>query len=301
MSRRTRSRSRGRCAAVFVLLAGAATAFALLSLLHTRTAPPAPVRLNKRVGRQKLLAQQKILAHKHAISRARAKCNYGGVPRGDGSCACSAAFTPSTNCSRLLMRPSLREGAGGFSLRSADSSIWGASPIAHGGAYYIFASKMVNHCPVFGASGQNFWLTNSVVVLGESDQPQGPYVEVATILGDRKDPTLWDGRTAHNPTVRRAADGTFVLFYTGSTYDGDAPDCAGGHPPDSEIRPLAEHARGRQQIGVATAPHPRGPWKRPRWPVWNPTAGFGVPREFFKILYRRQIELVSHGSWTVRP
>ena len=36
-------------------------------------------------------------------------------------------------------------------------------------------------------------------------------------------------------------------------------------------------------------------------PVWNPTTGFGVPQEFFKNPYRRQIELVSHDSWTIRP
>ena len=36
-------------------------------------------------------------------------------------------------------------------------------------------------------------------------------------------------------------------------------------------------------------------------PVWNPTTGFGVPQEFFKNLYRRQIELVSNDFWTVRP
>ena len=35
--------------------------------------------------------------------------------------------------------------------------------------------------------------------------------------------------------------------------------------------------------------------------AWNPTAGFGVPQELFEISYRRQIELVSHNSWTVRP
>ena len=35
-------------------------------------------------------------------------------------------------------------------------------------------------------------------------------------------------------------------------------------------------------------------------PVWNPTTGFGGSQEFFKNPYRRQIELVSHDSWTVR-
>jgi hypothetical protein len=34
--------------------------------------------------------------------------------------------------------------------------------------------------------------------------------------------------------------------------------------------------------------------------VSNPTTGFGYPFEFFKNLYRRQIELVSHDSWTFR-
>ena len=32
------------------------------------------------------------------------------------------------------------------------------------------------------------------------------------------------------------------------------------------MRPLYEQARSRQQIGVATAPTPRGPWTRPTWP-----------------------------------
>ena len=35
-------------------------------------------------------------------------------------------------------------------------------------------------------------------------------------------------------------------------------------------------------------------------PVLNPTTGFRVSQEFFKNPYRRQIELVSHDSWTVR-
>ena len=34
--------------------------------------------------------------------------------------------------------------------------------------------------------------------------------------------------------------------------------------------------------------------------VSNPATGFGYPFEFFKNLYRRQIELVSHDSWTFR-
>lgn len=201
-----------------------------------------------------------------APRRTSAACNYAGVVLADGRCECGAPWT-GANCSFLDALPTLPEGAGGFSQRASSSSIWGASPIRDDdGLYHVFASKMALECPVFGADNQQYWLTNSYVVRGEASRPEGPYEEKEVVLGDRG-PARWDGRQQHNPTIRRAADGTYLLFYTGTTFEGPRPSCVGGARPSlADARPLAERARSRQQIGVAVAPHPRGPWTRPDWP-----------------------------------
>jgi hypothetical protein len=144
------------------------------------------------------------------------------------------------------------------------------------------------------------WLTNSNVLHSVADSIEGPYVPHDIALGPRS-ANYWDGEqlsrqarhcrkcfepsspghahlappltpcpgiTQHNPDIQRAADGTYLLFYMGSTANGtshqnctlagtDGDHHAGGLPPITQ----------NQRIGIATATSPYGPWTRPDAPV----------------------------------
>lgn len=153
---------------------------------------------------------------------------------------------------RLLPAP--RDG--GF--RRDDAWIWcGAVIQGDDGRWHMFASmwtKQVAFTPN--------WLTNSRVVRAVAARPEGPYQYVEDVLPPREG--HWDGRMTHNPTIHRHGN-TYLLYYTGSTYDGPMPD--GSSPPVRRDSPMRLQARANQRIGLATAPSPAGPWTRPDRPI----------------------------------
>ncbi len=142
--------------------------------------------------------------------------------------------------------------SGGF--RREDSWIWCGSVIkGDDNRYHMFASmweKTVAFTPN--------WLTNSKVVRAVSDTPEGPYEYVEDVLPPRGQ-GYWDGMMTHNPTIHRHDD-TYLLFYTGTTYDAERPS---GEPVSKE---LWMEARANQRIGLAVASSPEGPWTRPNQP-----------------------------------
>jgi hypothetical protein len=155
---------------------------------------------------------------------------------------------------RLLPAPV----GGGFNL--PDQWIWGASVIRDDeGLYHMFASmwsKRVPMCPN--------WKTNSRIVRAISETPTGPYRYVEDVLPPRG-ATFWDGRMTHNPTIHRSGD-TFLLFYIGTTFDQSIPE----GPASDELR---QASGANQRIGLATAPHPAGPWTRRDKPILEPRPG----------------------------
>lgn len=144
---------------------------------------------------------------------------------------------------------------GGFHRES--DWIWCGSVIrADDGVYHMFAS-MWSHDVGFSPN----WLTNSRVVRAVADSPEGPFTYAGEVLPPRGR-QYWDGLMTHNPTIHRCGD-TYLLFYTGTTYDAPVPDAASpGVPTDQRLQ-----ARANQRIGLATATDPAGPWTRRDAPI----------------------------------
>ena len=165
---------------------------------------------------------------------------------------------------------------GGFAL--PDHHVWCGSCIhdtapTGDGKYHIFASvwpsavKFVPH-----------WVTNSRIVRAVSDTPEGPYTFAGEVLGptpqaarDGAFSGAWDAKMTHNPTIHRAPDGKYLLFYTGTTYDFPYPTAQNPKPVDD----IFQLSRMNQRIGLAIADSLQGPWQRFDRPVLdvNPAPG----------------------------
>ncbi|GAB6928995.1 hypothetical protein JCM10914A_29780 [Paenibacillus sp. JCM 10914] len=149
--------------------------------------------------------------------------------------------------------------AGGF--RIPGYWVWCGS-VVHGedGRYHMFASRWPTSLPMHPG-----WLAASEIVRAVADQPAGPYRYEETVLGSRS-PAYWDGCSVHNPHIVKI-DGTYVLYYMGTTFPFPVPDEGQDLRPDD---PLAIVARANKRIGIATAPSVTGPWTRRNAPVLLP-------------------------------
>jgi hypothetical protein len=123
--------------------------------------------------------------------------------------------------------------------------------------YHMFASRWTRQLP-FGPH----WLTNSEIVHCVSDTPEGPYIFSEAALPPRGE-QFWDGKMTHNPAIRKHGD-TYLLYYTGTTYKGEAP--SPGHPT-TETSELKLDAHHHERIGLATSKSPFGPWERRDTPI----------------------------------
>jgi hypothetical protein len=151
-------------------------------------------------------------------------------------------------------------GPAGVSLQLPDKVVWGAS-VTKGDddRYYMFASVW----PI----DRGAWVTDSVVVLASADRPEGPYRYEMDVLPPRGS-QYWDGMMSHNPSIHRH-NGTFYLFYTGTTYGRPRPTT----PVSPAADPVYKEAWDNKRIGVATASDPRGPWRRLDGPIIAPRPG----------------------------
>ena len=88
--------------------------------------------------------------------------------------------------------------------------------------------------------------------------PLGPYEFADVALGSRSLVDRWDGLTQHNPAVQRAPDGTWLLYYMGSTDSPNASSTTGKVRVKSCTKyPHTNISVCRQR--VATAKSPDGP------------------------------------------
>lgn len=150
---------------------------------------------------------------------------------------------------------------GGFGMD--DYWVWCGSVIkGEDGRYQMFASRWTKD-----VSFWPHWITNSEVVRASSDTPQGPYQFEEVVLPPRDG--FWDGRMTHNPTIHKSG-GTYLLFYTGTTYDAPMPT---RQTPTIWGSPMVLQARANQRIGLATAPSLSGPWTRRDEPILAPREG----------------------------
>ncbi len=129
-----------------------------------------------------------------------------------------------------------------------DWFIWGASMVKSefDGKYHMFYSRWPKEL------GMSAWVTHSEIAHAVSDSPLGPFEfkDVALPFRGRE---YWDGAVTHNPTVH-FFNGKYYLYYMGTT----------GNP---EVENQYWEHRNKQQIGVAIAENPDGPWKRFNTPL----------------------------------
>ncbi|QGY45633.1 family 43 glycosylhydrolase [Maribellus comscasis] len=124
-----------------------------------------------------------------------------------------------------------------------DWFIWGGSLVKSNddGKYHMYYSRWPQKL------GMSAWVTHSEIAHAVSDSPLGPF-EFADVALPFRGREYWDGAVTHNPTIH-FFNGKYYLYYMGTTGD-----------PEAESQRW-EH-RNRQQIGVAVAENPGGPWKR---------------------------------------
>jgi hypothetical protein len=180
-----------------------------------------------------------------------------------------AAF-PSRFIDRLLPAPV----GGGF--RMEGYWIWCGSVVrGEDGRYHMFTSRIPQGPnPAKKMPMSPHWLFSSEIVRADSDTPAGPYTFREVVL-PRRDRAYFDGMCTHNPTVHRAPDGTFLLYYLGVTYAEPAP------LPDDPGTWIAGEARDRRydktwankRIGLATSRSVLGPWRRADRPLLDPRPG----------------------------
>ncbi|MFB6119914.1 MAG: glycoside hydrolase family protein [Halobacteriaceae archaeon] len=131
---------------------------------------------------------------------------------------------------------------GGF--RKDDWVIWGTSVVeGEDGDYHAFASGWSADVS-FGC-----WTTNSHVIRGTAPTPKGPF-EFRDIVVPPGSEGAWD-RMSHNPSIVRAPDGTYLLYYYGCNFEGARPT-----PNRPEPQPRTDCA-----VGLATADSVAGPWE----------------------------------------
>lgn len=175
-------------------------------------------------------------------------CSLNGVCSPDGECACDAGWS-GRSCSalRLLPVPSgsgLNESAGGKRVSS-----WGGTVHRlEDGRFGMLASQLVNHC------GLNAWTRNSRVIFATSATAVGPYRQQSVI----------EGTFSHEPSVARAPNGSWVMYFTRPFDEVGWPapcNCSDGSTPDA----CGGEVGARQHATfMATAPTLAGPWSPPR-------------------------------------
>lgn len=142
--------------------------------------------------------------------------------------------------------------------------VWDPSVIrGEDGRYHLFASRWPKDITFHPG-----WMTNSEVIRAVADRPQGPFTFKEVVLPARG-VEFWDGRSTHNPTIRRHG-GNYLLFYMGSTHPlGDAP--RGERFELTDPRCIA--GRAGKRIGLAIAPSLEGPWERFERPILDVRPG----------------------------
>lgn len=162
------------------------------------------------------------------------------------------------------LEPSIKNG--GFQMEGY--WVWGASVIrGEDGKYYAFASRWPKKYPFF-----NGYIFYSEVVRAVSDKPEGPFTFQEVVLKPRGS-EFWDGRTTHNPTIHKSGD-TYLLYYIGTTYEGDGPTPEMlSEPVSGEIKKFKNNTYAKLRIGLATSKSVFGPWERRDEPVLKPRPG----------------------------
>lgn len=117
--------------------------------------------------------------------------------------------------------------------------VWGANVIEDGGTYYYIGNKWDD------VDGFNGWVHYNRIYIGTSANKLGPFTLATEISSLRSQ--AWAADVVTNPNIIKVG-ATYYLFYVGSNYSTVS------YPV------INSEARANQQIGVATASSPAGPW-----------------------------------------
>ena len=112
------------------------------------------------------------------------------------------------------------------------------------GLYHLIYSRFSGGC------GLLCWVNASTCVRAVGPTPIGPFVSEEIVLGP----------FCHNPTLRRAPDGTYVLFHIGQPDPTRIANCSSPSESCASNFPPLLPTDGRQFLTYASAPHPTGPW-----------------------------------------
>ncbi|EDQ85034.1 uncharacterized protein MONBRDRAFT_12288 [Monosiga brevicollis MX1] len=180
-----------------------------------------------------LQSRAAVPAAGQGVCQSNVDCSAAGVCH-EGTCQCETGYTGEA-CQQLnnLTIPV----NSGF--RMDDYHIWGAQVVKVNETYHMFASAYNASLNFF----QN-WLYDAIIVRATATHPLGPFTFQNVVLDQI--PGRWD-KNPMNPKIVRAADGTFLLFYT-----GDADD------------------QGLQRVGMAYSATVDGNFTRVPHPVLEP-------------------------------
>ena len=162
------------------------------------------------------------------------------------------------------LAPSVKDG--GFVMENY--WVWGASVIkAEDEEYHMFASRWPKDTRFFSG-----YILYSEIVQAVADKPEGPFTFQEVVLKPRGD-QFWDGRVTHNPTIHKSGD-TYLLFYIGTTYEGEGPTAELlKEPLSDEMKSFKNDTYAKIRIGLATSKSIFGPWERSDEPILKPRPG----------------------------
>mmetsp|Transcript_71840 Transcript_71840/g.200500 ORF Transcript_71840/g.200500 Transcript_71840/m.200500 type:complete len:420 (-) Transcript_71840:172-1431(-) len=174
-------------------------------------------------------------------------CSLGGKCV-EGRCQCYPIWQ-GTKCEVLAIGEASNASTNGY--RNPNGASWGGSAIrADDGSYHMFVSFISRDC------GLNSWKFNSVIHHAVSANPDGPYSFKDEVLSE----------FAHNPTITRAPDGTYLLYHIGETLSADERslylrDCRKGrHAEPKRSANSGGPANFDGRIRIAFSKSLDGPW-----------------------------------------
>lgn len=173
----------------------------------------------------------------------------------DNRCVCTPGWQGIT-CAEVSFVPGAQ--------RAYNESLWtwGGSIVRDDdGRVHMFSSEMTNHCGIM------HYCSNSRVIHLTADHPLGPYARRGVALEPRP-PPAWDSGAVHGPTIHRLSDGSWALYYMGTSNTWDPKN--GSHPNCTLAADPQQGSRATRRIGIATAASPFGPWTRRDAPIFGP-------------------------------
>jgi hypothetical protein len=168
-------------------------------------------------------------------------CSLNGVCV-SSRCNCDSGWT-GPSCTSLNLAPAQPNSG----VDEWPTSSWGGIAVndpVDPKLFHFFYSRFVGGC------GLTCWVNASECVRAVGPSPSGPFVDDAVVLGV----------FCHNPTVRRAPDGTYVLFHIGQNDPGRAHNCTSSSQMCASNNPPPLPTDGRAFVTYSSAQHPAGPW-----------------------------------------